>query len=155
MKSRLAEAQTGVEPLFFHMQADFQRQCPFSKGCCGWILEKLKKNLSQSYGRWIVGFSRTNDQRLFALKKGDGIGGMILVCADDWHRELHLQAAVRLPRLPNQPLFRCDRTSVQAREDASGKLRRRGQFHCTTTIALLYKKITLIQIDIYRENDRL
>ena len=56
MKSQLAEVQTGFEPLFFHIQADFQWQRPFSEGCGGWISEKSKKNLSQSYGRWIVGF---------------------------------------------------------------------------------------------------
>lgn len=56
MKSRLAEVQTGFEPLFFHIQADFQWQRPFSEGCGGWISEKSEKNLSQSYGRWIVGF---------------------------------------------------------------------------------------------------
>ena len=56
MKSWLAEVQTGFEPLFFHIQADFQWQRPFSEGCGGEISEKLKKNLSQSYGRWIVGF---------------------------------------------------------------------------------------------------
>ena len=56
MKSQLAEVQTGFEPLFFHIQADFQWQRPFSEGCGGEIPEKTKKNLSQSYGRWIVGF---------------------------------------------------------------------------------------------------
>ena len=55
MKSQLAEVQTGFEPLFFHIQAEFQWQRPFSEGS-GWISEKSEKNLSQSYGRWIVGF---------------------------------------------------------------------------------------------------
>jgi hypothetical protein len=32
MKSQLAEVQTGFEPLFFHIQADFQWQRPFSEG---------------------------------------------------------------------------------------------------------------------------
>ena len=45
-----------VEPLFFHIQAEFQWQRPFSEGCGGEIQDKSKKNLSQSYGRWIVGF---------------------------------------------------------------------------------------------------
>ena len=40
MKSQLAEVQTGFEPLFFHIQADFQWQRPFSEGCGGWISEK-------------------------------------------------------------------------------------------------------------------
>ena len=56
MKSWLVEVQTGFEPLFFHIQADFQWQRPFSEGCGGWFSEKSGKNLSQSYGRWIVGF---------------------------------------------------------------------------------------------------
>ena len=33
MKLRLTEVQTGFEPLFFHIQADFQWQRPFSEGC--------------------------------------------------------------------------------------------------------------------------
>ena len=77
MKSQLAEVQTGFEPLFFHIQADFQWQRPFSEGCGGWISEKSKKNLSQSYGRWIVGFHEPMTSALFALKKGTEIGGMI------------------------------------------------------------------------------
>ena len=76
MKSQLAEVQTGFEPLFFHIQADFQWQRPFSEGCGGEISEKLKKNLSQSYGRWIVGFHEPMTSAFFALKKGAGIGGM-------------------------------------------------------------------------------
>ena len=56
MKSQLAEVQTGFEPLFFHIQADFQWQRPFSEGRDDRFSEKTKKNLSQSYGRWIVGF---------------------------------------------------------------------------------------------------
>lgn len=56
MKSQLAEVQTGFEPLFFHIQADFQWQRPFSEGRDDRFSEKTKKNLSQNYGRWIVGF---------------------------------------------------------------------------------------------------
>ena len=76
MKSWLAEVQTGFEPLFFHIQADFQWQRPFSEGCGGEIPEETKKNLSQSYGRWIVGFHEPMTSAFFALKKGAGIGGM-------------------------------------------------------------------------------
>ena len=76
MKSQLAEVQTGFEPLFFHIQAEFQWQRPFSEGCRGEIPEKTKKNLSQSYGRWIVGFHEPMTSAFFALKKGAGIGGM-------------------------------------------------------------------------------
>ena len=76
MKSQLAEVQTGFEPLFFHIQADFQWQRPFSEGCGGEIPEKTKKNLSQNYGRWIVGFDGPMTSAFFALKKGVENGGM-------------------------------------------------------------------------------
>ena len=39
--------------------------------------EKTKKNLSQNYGRWIVGFHEPMTSAFFALKKGTEIGGMI------------------------------------------------------------------------------
>ena len=45
----------GFEPLFLHIQG-FLLPAPFSEGCGGWFSEKSGKNLSQSYGRWIVGF---------------------------------------------------------------------------------------------------
>ena len=76
MKSQLAEVQTGFEPLFFHIQAEFQRQRPFSEGSDGRFSEKTKKNLSQSCGRWIVGFDRAMTSVLFALKKGAENGGI-------------------------------------------------------------------------------
>lgn len=56
MKSQLAEVQTGFEPLFFHIQADFQWQRPFSEGCgffalkkgaANWRLEMSEENTSQ------------------------------------------------------------------------------------------------------------
>ena len=77
MKSWLAEVQTGFEPLFFHIQADFQWQRPFSEGCGGEIPEETKKNLSQSYGRWIVGFHEPMTSAFFALKKGAENGGVL------------------------------------------------------------------------------
>ena len=70
MKSQLAEVQTGFEPPFFHIQADYQWQRPFSEGRDDRFSEKTKKNLSQSYGRWIVGFHEPMTSALFALKKG-------------------------------------------------------------------------------------
>ena len=70
MKSQLAEVQTGFEPLFFHIQAELWRQRPFSEGCGGEIPEKTKKNLSQSYGRWIVGFHEPMTSALFCAQKG-------------------------------------------------------------------------------------
>ncbi len=87
MKSQLAEVQTGFEPLFFHIQADFQWQRPFSEGCGGEIPEETKKNLSQSYGRWIVGFHEPSPA-LFALKKG----------ATDWRLEMSEENAPQKER---------------------------------------------------------
>ena len=78
MKSQLAEVQTGFEPLFFHIQADFQWHRPFSEGRDDRFSEKTKKNLSQNYGRWIVGFDGPMTSAFFALKKGTEIGGMIV-----------------------------------------------------------------------------
>ncbi|MBS6313096.1 MAG: hypothetical protein KH756_05700 [Firmicutes bacterium] len=77
MKSQLAEVQTGFEPLLFHFQGDFCSQRPFSGGCGGWISEKSKKNLSQSYGRWIVGFHGPMTSAFFVLKKGAENGGVL------------------------------------------------------------------------------
>ncbi len=87
MKSQLAEVQTGFEPLLFHIQADFQWQRPFSEGCGGEIPEETKKNLSQSYGRWIVGFHEPSPA-LFALKKG----------ATDWRLEMSEENAPQKER---------------------------------------------------------
>ena len=78
MKSQLAEVQTGFEPLFFHIQAELWRQRPFSEGCGGEIPEKTKKNLSQSYGRWIVGFHEPMTSALFAFKR-----------AKDWRYDMN------------------------------------------------------------------
>ena len=79
MKSQLAEVQTGFEPLFFHIQAELWRQRPFSEGCGSWFSEKSGKNLSQSYGRWIVGFHEQMTSAFFALKKG----------ATDWRYDMN------------------------------------------------------------------
>jgi hypothetical protein len=69
LNENTAEVRTGFEPLFFHIQGDFRGQRPFSAGSCGTFSGKLKKNLSQSSGRWIVGFHEANDQRPFCLPK--------------------------------------------------------------------------------------
>ena len=75
----VTEVRTGFEPLFFHIQGDFCSQRPFSEGCGGEILEKLKKNLSQSYGCWIVGFDEPMISALFAFKMG----------AKDWRYDMN------------------------------------------------------------------
>ena len=67
----------GFEPLLFHIQAELWRQRPFSEGCGGWVSEKSEKNLSQSYGRWIVGFDGPMTSAFFALKKGVENGGVL------------------------------------------------------------------------------
>jgi len=77
MKLRLTEVQTGFEPLLFHIQADFQWQRLFSE-VSGWISEKSKKNLSQSYGRWIVGFHEPSPAPFLRSKRALQIGGMIV-----------------------------------------------------------------------------
>ena len=79
MKSQLAEVQTGFEPPFFHIQADYQWQRPFSEGRDDRFSEKTKKNLSQNYGRWIVGFHEPMTSAFFALKKG----------AKDWRYDMN------------------------------------------------------------------
>ena len=68
----------GFEPLFFQIQGEFYEQRPFSEGCWSEISEKSKKNLSQSYGRWIVGFHEPMTSAFFALKKG----------ATDWRYDM-------------------------------------------------------------------
>ena len=72
----VTEAQTGFEPLFFHIQADSQWQRPFSEGRDDRFSEKTKKNLSQNYGRWIIGFDGPMTSAFFVLKKGAEIGGI-------------------------------------------------------------------------------
>ena len=51
---------------------------PFFRGQDDRFSEKTKKNLSQNYGRWIVGFHEPMTSAFFALKKGTEIGGMIV-----------------------------------------------------------------------------
>ena len=67
----------GVLNLWFSIFKEFLLSAPFFRGLrrCE-IPEKAKKNLSQSYGRWIVGFHEPMTSAFFALKKGAGIGGM-------------------------------------------------------------------------------
>jgi len=76
INGRFAEVQTGFEPLFFHIQAELWRQRPFSEGCGGWFSEKSGKNLSQSYGRWIVGFHEPSPAPFLRSKRAE-IGGTI------------------------------------------------------------------------------
>ena len=112
MKSQLAEVQTGFEPLFFHIQADFQWQRPFSEGCGGEIPEKTKKNLSQSYGRWIVGFHEPSPA-LFALKKG----------ATDWRLEMSEENA------PQKERFLREVEQQLLRKELDAKLLEDGLIH--------------------------
>ena len=105
MKSWLAEVQTEFEPLFFHIQADFQWQRPFSEGCGGWISEKSKKNLSQSYGRWIVGFHEPMTSALFAFKKG----------AKDWRYDMNEELTPQKERFLREVEHQLLRKELDAR----------------------------------------
>ena len=75
LNGNAAEAQTGFEPLFFHIQAKFPRQRPLSEGHGGKISEESEKNLSQSYGRWIVGFHEPMTSAFLRSKRALQIGG--------------------------------------------------------------------------------
>ena len=77
MKSQLAEVQTGFEPLFFHIQADFQWQRPFSEGS-GVDFRKIEEKSFTKLWALDCWFSRTKSSAFFALKKGTEIGGMIV-----------------------------------------------------------------------------
>ena len=52
---------------------------PFFRGQDDRFSEKTKKNLSQNYGRWIVGFDGPMTSAFFALKKGAENGGVLYV----------------------------------------------------------------------------
>ena len=123
MKSQLAEVQTGFEPLFFHIQADFQWQRPFSEGCGGWISEKSEKNLSQSYGRWIVGFHEPMTSAFFALKKG----------AADWRLEMSEENAPQKERYLREVEQKLLRKELDARllEDSLIRVKWNGQPLCS------------------------
>ena len=87
MKSQLAEVRTGFEPLLFHFQGDFCSQRPFSEGCCSEILERIKENLSQSYGRWIVGIHEPSPAPFLRSKR-----------AADWRLEMSEENAPQKER---------------------------------------------------------
>jgi len=48
----------------------------FQRAAAAGFQKKSGKNLSQSYGHWIVGFHEPMTSSLFALKKGAEIGGI-------------------------------------------------------------------------------
>ena len=73
MKSRMA----GVLNLCFSIFKEFLLSAPFFRGLRGWVSEKSEKNLSQNYGRWIVGFDGPMTSAFFALKKGAENGGVL------------------------------------------------------------------------------
>ena len=66
----------GFEPLLFHIQVIFAVSALFQR-VSGEIPEKTKKNLSQSYGRWIVGFHEPSPAPFLRSKRALQIGGMI------------------------------------------------------------------------------
>ena len=123
MKSQLAEVQTGFEPLFFHIQADFQWQRPFSEGRDDRFSEKTKKNLSQNYGRWIVGFDGPMTSAFFALKKG----------AIDWRLEMSEENAPQKERYLREVEHQLLRKELDARllEDSLIRVKWNGQPLCS------------------------
>ena len=123
MKSWLAEVQTGFEPLFFHIQADFQWQRPFSEGRDDRFSEKTKKNLSQSYGRWIVGFHEPMTSAFIALKKG----------AADWRLEMSEENAPQKERYLREVEHQLLRKELDARllEDSLIRVKWNGQPLCS------------------------
>ena len=123
MKSWLAEVQTGFEPLFFHIHADFQWQRPFSEGCGGETQDKSKKNLSQSYGRWIVGFHKPMTSAFFALKRAD----------TDWRLEMSEENAPQKERYLREVEHQLLRKELDARllEDGLIRVKWNGQPLCS------------------------
>ena len=123
MKSQLAEVQTGFEPLLFHFQGDFCSQRPFSGGCGGWISEKSEKNLSQSYGRWIVGFHEPMTSAFFALKKG----------ATDWRYDMNEELTPQKERFLREVERKLLRKELDARllEDGLIRVKWNGQPLCS------------------------
>ena len=67
----------GFEPLLFHIQGIFAVSALFQRAAAAGFQKNWGENLSQSYGRWIVGFHEPMTSAFFALKKGARIGGMI------------------------------------------------------------------------------
>ena len=61
----------------------FKRNCGdsalFQRAAAAGFQKHRGKNLSQSYGRWIVGFHEPMTSAFFALKKGAEIGGVLYV----------------------------------------------------------------------------
>ena len=68
----------GVLNLCFSIFKVFLLSAPFSEGCGGEIPEETKRNLSQSYGRWIVGFHEPSPAPFLRSKRALQIGGMIV-----------------------------------------------------------------------------
>ena len=123
MKSQLAEVQTGFEPPFFHIQADYQWQRPFSEGRDDRFSEKTKKNLSQNYGRWIVGFHEPMTSAFFALKKG----------ATDWRLEMSEENAPQKERFLREVEQQLLRKELDAKllEDGLIRVKWNGQPLCS------------------------
>ena len=74
--------------LCFSIFKGFLLSAPFFRGLRRLDSEKSEKNLSQSYGRWIVGFHEPMTSAFFALKKG----------AADWRLEMSEENAPQKER---------------------------------------------------------
>ena len=112
MKSQLAEVQTGFEPLFFHIQADFQWQRPFSEGC-GVDFRKIEEKSFTKLWALDCWFSRTKSSAFFALKKG----------AADWRLEMSEENA------PQKERFLREVEQQLLRKELDAKLLENGLLH--------------------------
>ena len=74
MKSRMA----GVLNLWFSIFKEFLLSAPFFRGLRRLDFRKIGEKSFTKLWALDCWFSRTNDQRLFAFKKGTEIGGMIV-----------------------------------------------------------------------------
>jgi hypothetical protein len=86
---------------------------PFFRGLRRRDSGKTKKNLSQSYGRWIVGFHEPMTSPFFALKKG----------AADWRLEMSEENA------PQKERFLREVEQQLLRKELDAKLLEDGLIH--------------------------
>ena len=118
----------GFEPLLFHFQGDFCSQRPFSEGG-GEIPGKTKKNLSQSYGRWIVGFDGPMTSAFLRSKRARKIGGMIGSGLVESQR-LFSDEQIAVIKMPASLRWRTTRHSRMPRKSSSAVCRSRSSCFC-------------------------
>ena len=105
LNGNATEVRTGFEPLFFHIQAEFQWQRPFSEGCRGEIPEKNEEKSFTKLWALDCWFSRTKSSAFFALKKG----------AADWRLEMSEENAPQKERFLREVEHQLLRKELDAR----------------------------------------